>query len=557
MKKTYFSQRVYKHTLPPGFVNEVSYVLKVFNRAKHVSFQTLVREKRWSRKLHDESLQTVLKKRFGLTDYYANSARQEATALFSAVTELQTLYLQQTDEKIKDIKKKLKSERSTLTRMRKIKESFVKGNPTFPKNSPFILQGSGIISLSLQKKTIIWLTTYSFEHRCLDRKIKHTKAKIGRLQHRLDRLRQKKDKLKEHIPSAVFGTKQLFKYQFTKEEFAENHEAWKKLFCAARNKRMMISGRKDAWCGNFVFQYNMKKQELSFTSMSGKVLTFPFVMFPYGQDIVNDVVSAQIACKQKKQYGKPITWSIEDHGVYYIVKCMADVEADYSINFSTSDGVIGVDCNYDHLAWANVSKDGNYLESGILAYSLEGKSSGAITKIIEAEAIRLVDLAVQKNKPLVLEKLDTTLSKTGNKYGSKKRNRRKSMFAYRKMMEAIRSRADKMGVEVIEVHPAYTSISGKWKYMRKFGISIHQAAAFTIGRRGLGYKEKVPTVLKTYMAQSNIHHWKQWSTWNKKLCIRTHALYTLFDVNRPHQGMELSSTWLTEEERNVLRRVLA
>ncbi|MEH6889706.1 hypothetical protein V7024_08275 [Bacillus sp. JJ864] len=66
---------------------------------------------------------------------------------------------------------------------------------------------------------MIWLTFYSFEHCYLDPKIKNTKAKIGRLKHRLDRLQQKKEKLQKHVPSAVFGTKKLFRSQFTKEEF--------------------------------------------------------------------------------------------------------------------------------------------------------------------------------------------------------------------------------------------------------------------------------------------------------------------------------------------------
>ncbi|WP_242217890.1 IS200/IS605 family accessory protein TnpB-related protein [Bacillus cereus group sp. BfR-BA-01380] len=557
MKKTYFSQRVYKHTLPTALVNELSHVLHIFNQAKRFAFQTLVREKRWSRNLHNESLQIVLKKNFRLNDYYANSARQEAIALFSAVKEQQTLHLQQIDEKIKDLKKKLKSERSYLTKMKKVKESFKKGKPTFPKNTFFAIQPSGIVSLSLPKKTMIWLTFYSFEHYYLDPKIKNTKAKVGRLKHRFDRLQQKKEKLQKYVPSAVFGTKKLFRSQFTKEEFVTHHEGWKTLFSAARNKQMMISGRKDARCGNFVFQYNIEKQELSFTSIHGNVWTFPFLMFPYGQDIVNHVIAAQIACKQKKKYGEPISWSIEDYGAYYLIKCMVDVESNSYINFSTSDGVIGVDCNYDHLAWGNVSKDGNYLESGSLSFSLEEKCSGAITKILEAEAIRLVELAVQKNKPIVLEKLDTTLSKTGNKYDSKKRNRMKSMFAYRKMIKAIQSRANQMGVEVKEINPAYTSISGKMKYMRKFGISIHQAAAFTIGRRGLGYQEKVPNVFKTYMDLTNMHHWKQWNIWNKQLAVRTHVLYTLFDVNRPHDGINESHMELTEEERKGMRKLLA
>ena len=115
----------------------------------------------------------------------------------------------------------------------------------------------------------------------------------------------------------------------------------------------------------------------------------------------------------------------------------------------------------------------------------------------------------------------------------------KSMFAYRKMIQAIKSRADKKGVAVIEVNPAFTSVSGKLKYMRKFGISIHQVAAFTIGRRGLGYKEKAPKVLKKYVPKDVSHHWKHWSILNKKFSVRTHTLYQLFNVNRPHQRINV------------------
>jgi IS605 OrfB family transposase len=495
--------------------------------------------------------------KYGLNDYFANSAVREANALFSSLMELNKMHIQQTEEKIKNVKKKLKTERTKLTKLGKIKESCIKGNLRFPKNTNFVLHKSGIISLELKNRSLIWMNSYLFEHRYLDVKIKRTKAKIGRLTHRLDRLEQKKAKLKEHIPSVVFGSKKLFKKQFTKEEFIKDHESWRKLFLAARNKEMIISGRKDAGSGNFVFHYNPATNELHMTSIGGRVVVFPGIVFPYGQEIVNKAVTDQIQCKNKKEYGKPISWSIEDHGEYYIIKCLVEVESNPSIHFSTSDGVIGVDCNYNHIAWTNVSKDGNFLESGKITFSIEGKTSGQITKIIEAEAITLVDIAVRKKKPIVLEKLDTTLSKTGDRYGNKKANRMKSMFAYRKMIQAIKSRADKMGVAVIEVNPAFTSVSGKLKYMRKFGISIHQAAAFTIGRRGLGYKEKAPKVLKKYVPKNASHHWKHWSILNKKFSVRTHMLYHLFNVNQPYQEIDVFHPSLLEEEKRQLIKALA
>ncbi|BDG36167.1 hypothetical protein [Saccharococcus caldoxylosilyticus] len=314
MKKAYFSRRLYKSKIDILHVTETSYALELFNQAKRFAFQTLIREKRWGRKLHQESLHIVVKRKYGLNDYFANSAVREANALFSSLMELNKMHIQQTEEKIKDVKKKRKTERTKLTKLRKIKESCIKGNLLFLKNTNFVLRKSGIVSLELKNKSLIWMNSYLFEHRYLDVKIKRTKAKIGRLKHRLYRLEQKKMKLKEHIPSVVFGGKKLFKQQFTKEEFIKDHESWRKLFLAARNKEMIISGRKDAGSGNFVFHYNPATNELHMTSVGSKVVIFPGVVFPYGQEIVNKVVTDQIQCKNKKEYGKPISWSTKITG---------------------------------------------------------------------------------------------------------------------------------------------------------------------------------------------------------------------------------------------------
>lgn len=556
MKVANFSKRLYKDKMAKALVDEISCFTEVFNQAKRFAFQTLVREKRWKRKLYKESSHLVVKKKFSLNDYVANSVVREANALFSSRTELNKLYIQQTEEKIKKIKKKLKSERKHFTQLKKIKESCIKGNLRFPKNLKFSHHSSGIVSLEQKKQSLIWFNTYLFEHQHIDKDITFRKAKIGRLEHRLFRLEEKKEKLKTHIPSVVFGTKKLFKQQFTKEEYIQDHASWRKLFLAARNKEFLISGRKDAGSGNFVFHYNTETNELHITTLGGQVATIPDVTFPYGQEIVNQIIDNQKKCKNKKEFGKPISWSVENHGDYYIIKNIVDVESNPYINFSTSDGIIGVDCNVDHFAWADLSKDGNYLDSGKFSFSVHKKTAGQITKIIEAEAIALVNLAVRKNKPIVMENIDTTLSKTGDAYGNKKANRMKSIFAYRKMAQAIISRANKLGVDVIQVTPAYTSISGKMKYMRKFGISIHQSAAYTIGRRGLGYKEKAPKVLNKYIVQKEKHHWSQWSILHKKFSVNTNSFYHIFNVNKPYQEINVHHSSLREEETKQLLKAL-
>ena len=46
-----------------------------------------------------------------------------------------------------------------------------------------------------------------------------------------------------------------------------------------------------------------------------------------------------------------------------------------------------------------------------------------------------------RKKPLIMEDIDTTISKHGMKYGSKKGNRHASVFAYRKMESCIENQS--------------------------------------------------------------------------------------------------------------------
>ena len=102
-------------------------------------------------------------------------------------------------------------------------------------------------------------------------------------------------------------------------------------------------------------------------------------------------------------------------------------------------------------------------------------------------AIKAVAIAKNANKPIVLEQLNF---KNGKK--SKKFNRMAHNFIYRRLLEAIKVRAYKESVEIIEVPAAYTSIVGKLKYMDMYSLSVHNAAALVIGRMGfLNKSEKV------------------------------------------------------------------
>lgn len=112
-----------------------------------------------------------------------------------------------------------------------------------------------------------------------------------------------------------------------------------------------------------------------------------------------------------------------------------------------------------------------------------------------------------------------------------------SQFAYSCMIMAIKSRAEKMGVEVYEVNPAYTSQIGKIKYMKRLGISIHEAASYVIACRAMGLKEKLPPVLHSLVPEQKqgLHHWGQWAYVSNSLSnMRKNAFYQieLSNLNR-------------------------
>ena len=67
-----------------------------------------------------------------------------------------------------------------------------------------------------------------------------------------------------------------------------------------------------------------------------------------------------------------------------------------------------------------------------------------------------------------------------------------SSFGYGRMKAYLLSRGYRQGVEVYQVNPAYSSLIGRVKFMERYGLSAHQAAALALARRLLGCREGIP-----------------------------------------------------------------
>ena len=192
-------------------------------------------------------------------------------------------------------------------------------------------------------------------------------------------------------------------------------------------------------------------------------------------------------------------------------------------------GAIGIDLNQEHISVSNINKDGNLLNAFDIPMKLNiiykdkdlnnknknlnneysskhRRNHNKITDLSSNQSKNLIEhivkeicvYAKKEAKPIVIEELDfrskkvsLAMERNNNEY-RKKRNKQLSMFVYSKFKSSLLSRAEKEGIEIIEVNPAYTSVLGLAKYQKIRGISSHQAASYVIGRRGLGYKENIP-----------------------------------------------------------------
>ena len=519
MEKCLFSKRIYKTELSVENVSAIEDTLVIFNKAKHYAYKLLLDEYNYNLKYKD-SIHMQIKNRYKLNDYFTNSAVQEAKAVLSSQKELNKLHQANLDEQIKSRKKKIKDLKAQIKRKEQMLKTLIKGKfKTYKGANEFKI--NGIYGVRYKKYTRIFFNAYDFEHQHLRPQIKQLKNRVKMVELGLNRKSQKLEKIKSYLFGATFGSKKLFKAQFTDEKYINNHELWLEDFRKARYSTMQISGRKDAKHGNFVFKYDYTNRELKI-ALPDRTVVIKNLVFPYRQE---DLDTALI---NRKAWKKPVAWEIKDKGDYYIFKAIVHVPKNNIINFSKEDGLIGVDINYDHLALVEIDQFGNILAKKTLYLNLEGKTTGQASKIIEELAIQVIDIANDKKKPIVLEKLNTSKSKSKLTYGNKKANRKITQFAYKKIIDSIYSRAHKIGVAVFSVNPAYTSQIGKFKHMKPKGLSIHLAAAYVIARRKMGFKEKVPPELFNMLPEKIAvrHHWAHWNYISCQLKdIKLHCLY--------------------------------
>ena len=187
-------------------------------------------------------------------------------------------------------------------------------------------------------------------------------------------------------------------------------------------------------------------------------------------------------------------------------------------------GVIGVDLNADHPAVAETDASGNYVNAWRVPLITYGKNTHQAEALIGDAVAGVVQYAKEAGKPIVIEKLDFRQKKAVLEGESRKYSRMLSSFSYGKVKAYFLSRGYRGGVEVNQVNPAYSSVIGRVKFMERYRLSVHQAAALVLARRLLRCSERIPRrrvlpvgngvhVAFTVPARKRVKHvWTYWGT---------------------------------------------
>ncbi|WP_254698684.1 IS200/IS605 family accessory protein TnpB-related protein [Parageobacillus sp. VR-IP] len=202
-------------------------------------------------------------------------------------------------------------------------------------------------------------------------------------------------------------------------------------------------------------------------------------------------------CKRKA--GHSISYTVEiqrKNGEYYVHLVYEEEVYGKELAYEEpiqAERIDGMDINMGRIAVSIVSKQGNFIKSKVFyCHELEYVKGNQRNNIV-GETIRDVyDWLLQENVgAVVIENIQLR-----QRHDTDKRfHRFTHHFKKKKLTDIMIRRGLRFGFRVKKVNPAYISVIGHFKYRKKYGLSVHESVALVIGRRGLGYCERLPKEL--------------------------------------------------------------
>ncbi len=313
-----------------------------------------------------------------------------------------------------------------------------------------------------------------------------------------------------------FGSRKLFREQFN---LADNgyasHAEWKEAWDAARSSEFMVVGSKDETAGNQSCQLQIKTSgqyslKLRLPNAIGKTLELPLTL-PHGEAQIVEALTLNHA----------LTYRFVRDSKGWRVFISTDLIERPKIS-SRHAGTVGIDINADHLAMADLDGHGNIVHAMRIPLCCYGKTQAQAMAIIGDACKAVIAYAQQQGKPIAIEQLDFAKKKAGLEGQDARYSRMLSSFSYSKIVQTLKARAFDAGIDVMAVNPACTSIIGRHKFARRYGISNHQAAAAVIARRANNFSESPnrrfsdQVTFELPVRNRTKHVWSYWRSAAKK-----------------------------------------
>ena len=309
-----------------------------------------------------------------------------------------------------------------------------------------------------------------------------------------------------------FGSKKLWRKQYDLEANGyASREAWLEEWREVRSNEFFVLGSRDetAGCQLCVASVNddgtltlRLRMPDGLAELHGKYLVVPNVRFASGHDVVLAALGSNTEygvyrrqhgeqAARATPLGQAISYRFKRDAKGWRVFATTGLP-EVEVTTDRRRGAIGVDLNADHLAVLETDASGNYVNAWRVPLVTYGKGHHQAEALIGDAVASVVGYARGAGKPLVVEKLDFRQKKAVLEGESRRYSRMLSSFSYGKIKAYFLSRGYREGVEIIEVNPAYSSVVGRVKFMERYGLTVHQAAALVLARRLLGCSERIP-----------------------------------------------------------------
>ena len=331
------------------------------------------------------------------------------------------------------------------------------------------------------------------------RKNKHSlfnkKRKLNRISHKIKKLEKQ---INEKRFKICWGTKKLFNAQHWLEENKFDSKAeWRNSFIQTRDNQVNYIGCASEPCGNQncqlsyceatdSFHLRVRKDLELMEHKDDKFFIIEGIDFKYQRDKLIELL---------KRNETPITIRILRRGArWYLQVIITWANAPEQRVTNKDDGVIGLDFNSGFIQMAEADSSGNLIKLRKFQLEHHGTGNKANSEICEVVS-EITKYAVTKRKSIVIEDLDfrQKKAKTSRAKGNKGKFYNKMIHSldYSRYSKTIKNATHRNNTELIYIDPAYTTKIGESKYSKLMKLNSHQAAAFVIARRGMGYIDTV------------------------------------------------------------------